>query len=61
MPIEYKCCSFCSELHVCMKDISLRKYFDLFCSVFKKIIPYITIPHCLSSYFQREYVLLTQV
>ena len=42
MPIGYMFCFICSEQ--CIKSISSRKKCGLFSSVFKKIIPYNTIP-----------------
>ena len=42
MPIEYMFCFICSEQ--CIKTISSRKNCCLFCSVFKTVIPYNTIP-----------------
>ena len=42
MPIEYVFCFICSEQ--CIKIISSRKKCGFCCSVFKKNIPYNTIP-----------------
>ena len=42
MPSEYMCCFICSEQ--CIKIISSCNKWGLFSSVFKKIIPYNTIP-----------------
>ena len=42
MPIEYMFCFICSEQ--CIKIISSRKKCNLFCYVFKKIIPKNTTP-----------------